>query len=555
MQTIQKGLILLLSIFLTISLIGQKDYNSYKKELNSLEGSAFITIAFEGAELLASQKEYKDAIDLMDRAVKEARSLSNSTYNVVLLEKVKLMAKAFPADKSNSKEALKTLKRVIDDKTPTSLIKDAISVYETLESKYTGNLKADISNDLREARAYLSDKETQSIVNMKTEELNEFKKMNTNEAFLELERIKEEKEKLAGIQEKLSQTIDQSEKLLNKRAFQINKMSQDQAKKEAILQFNMRIIDSLKFMAQMDSISIINQGHLIKEQESRLELQSTILQLQDSEIMLKDSELKLKASQQRLYMALSLLGLLIAGFLSWAIISSRRSNRQLALKNEQIEKEKERSESLLLNILPHFIAQELKEKSKVTTRMMEQCTVLFTDFVNFSTITKQLTPIELIATLDECFRAFDMIISKHNIEKIKTIGDSYMCAGGVPIASETHAIDAVNAAFEMVEFLEKWNNKREQNNLVRFDARIGIHSGPLIAGVVGAKKFAYDIWGDTVNVASRMESQSAAQRINISSATYELIKDHYECIERGHLSVKNMPDIEMYYVDSKLNVA
>lgn len=555
MQTTQKILIYLFTLLTTLGVYGQKSYDAYNQELKSLEGSPYISKAMEGAEALALSKEFKDAMDLMDKAVKEAKSLSSSTYNVVLIEKAKLISKYYPADKSNAKEALKTLKRVIDDKTPMTLIQSAIEVYEDLENKYTGNLKGDISNDLRDARAKLSDIEAQSVVSLKADELKQFKKMDTEAAFLELQRIKEEKEKLSGIQEKLSKTIDESEKLLNRRAGQINRMSQEQAKKEAILQYNARIIDSLRFMAQMDSISIINQGHMIKEQEAQLELQNTILALQDSEIMLKDSELKLKASQQRLYMTLALLGLLIAGFLSWAVINTRKTNKQLALKNEQIEKEKERSESLLLNILPHFIAQELKEKSKVTTRMIDQCTVLFTDFVNFSTITKELSPIELIATLDECFRAFDMIISKHNIEKIKTIGDSYMCAGGVPLPSETHAIDAVNAAFEMVEFLEKWNAKREQNGLIRFDARIGIHSGPIIAGVVGAKKFAYDIWGDTVNVASRMESQSAAQRINISSTTYNLIKDHYECIERGQISVKNMPDIEMYFVDNKLEVA
>jgi len=236
-------------------------------------------------------------------------------------------------------------------------------------------------------------------------------------------------------------------------------------------------------------------------------------------------------------------------------MSTKKVNTALENKNTEIEQEKERSEELLLNILPQFIAQELKENQKVKTRMFKQCTVVFTDFIDFSSISKLLSPQDLIGALDECFRAFDNIIVKHNIEKIKTIGDSYMCAGGVPTTNETHAIDAVSAAFEMVKFLDEWNKKREKKGLVRFDARIGIHSGPIIAGVVGVTKFAYDIWGDTVNVASRIEGQSTAQRINISSTTYKLIKEHFQCSKRGSISVKNMDDLEMYFVDHPIQHA
>ena len=228
----------------------------------------------------------------------------------------------------------------------------------------------------------------------------------------------------------------------------------------------------------------------------------------------------------------------------------KRTNNKLEKKNKEIQEEQERSEELLLNILPKDIASELKENAKVQTRKFEACTVCFTDFINFSRISQLLSPEDLIEALDECFKAFDEIISKHNVEKIKTIGDSYMCAAGVPITNKSHATDAVKAAVEMVAFLEEWNHKREENGQIRFDARIGIHTGPIIAGVVGIKKFAYDIWGDTVNVAARMESKSEAQRINISQSTYELIKEEFSCHSRGCLDVKNMKDLEMYYVDT-----
>jgi len=187
----------------------------------------------------------------------------------------------------------------------------------------------------------------------------------------------------------------------------------------------------------------------------------------------------------------------------------------------------------------------------VQTRKFDECTVCFTDFINFSRISQILSPEQLISALDECFKAFDEIISRYNVEKIKTIGDSYMCAAGVPISNKSHAKDAVMAAIEMVAFLDKWNEEREKEGLVRFDARIGIHTGPIIAGVVGVKKFAYDIWGDTVNVAARMESQSEAQKINISQSTYDLIKEEFSCESRGSMDVKNMRDLEMYYVENR----
>jgi len=351
------------------------------------------------------------------------------------------------------------------------------------------------------------------------------------------------------MQDELYDRVEQSTVQLEQRSKMIGRMTQDQAKKEALIQYNKRLIDSMAFEARIDSITLMNSERLIVEQGSQLDLQQSKIDLQESTLKLQESELQLESSKQRLFLALSGIALLISGFLAWMFFSAQKTNRQLAQKNEEIALEKERSEALLLNILPQFIAQELKENDRVETRMIESCTVLFTDFINFSHISKVLPPRELIGALDECFRAFDDIISRHNIEKIKTIGDSYMCAGGVPQVSETHAIDAVNAAYDMVHFLEQWNEKRESDGLIRFDARIGIHSGPIIAGVVGAKKFAYDIWGDTVNVAARLEGKSSAQRINISASTYALIKDHFLCIKRGSISVKNMKDLEMYFVD------
>jgi guanylate cyclase len=208
-----------------------------------------------------------------------------------------------------------------------------------------------------------------------------------------------------------------------------------------------------------------------------------------------------------------------------------------------------RSESLLLNILPKEIAEELKANGKAEAKHFDEVTVMFTDFKNFTQIAEKLSPTELVAEIDMIFDAFDNIISKHNIEKIKTIGDSYMCAGGIPVPNKTHAVDVVNAGIEIQQFIQQHIEKRITEGKDPFEIRIGIHSGPVVAGIVGKIKFAYDIWGDTVNLASRMESSGEPGRINISGPTYELVKDQFHCTHRGKIKAKNKGEVDMYFVD------
>ena len=217
------------------------------------------------------------------------------------------------------------------------------------------------------------------------------------------------------------------------------------------------------------------------------------------------------------------------------------------LQRIRIVKEKKRSEGLLLNILPAETAKELKEKGKSDAKMFDEVTVMFTDFKGFTQISEKLSPAELVAEIDTCFKAFDEIITKYNIEKIKTIGDSYMCAGGLPVPNKTNAADVINAGMEIRDFMLR---RRSENSNPGFEIRIGVHTGPVIAGIVGSKKFAYDIWGDTVNVASRMESSGEAGKVNISNTTFELVKDHFKCIGRGKIKAKYKGEIDMYFVES-----
>lgn len=220
------------------------------------------------------------------------------------------------------------------------------------------------------------------------------------------------------------------------------------------------------------------------------------------------------------------------------------------MQKKKITEAKQRSDELLLNILPEETAEELKETGTAKAKSFEAVSVLFTDFKNFTQASEKLTPEELVDEINICYSAFDRIITKYGIEKIKTIGDAYMCAGGLPVSNTTHPIDVVKAGLEMQQFIEENKKIRIEKGEPFFDLRLGIHTGPVVAGIVGIKKFAYDIWGDTVNTASRMESSGQIGKVNISGTTYELIKDHFICTHRGKIEAKNKGQIDMYFVES-----
>ncbi|TAE50750.1 MAG: hypothetical protein EAZ89_11430, partial [Bacteroidetes bacterium] len=238
-------------------------------------------------------------------------------------------------------------------------------------------------------------------------------------------------------------------------------------------------------------------------------------------------------------------------FLGWRSRNQMRVNRQLAAKNREIEAERKKSDELLLNILPEQTAAELKSSpdARVATRSYEEVSVMFIDFHGFTLLAAHLSPVELVNELHYCFSNFDTIIDKYNIEKIKTIGDAYMCAGGLPETNKSHAHDVIRAGLEIQKFMRALRDRRQQAGLPYFEARIGIHTGPLVAGVVGKKKFAYDIWGDTVNTASRIETCGEVGKVNISKDTYDLVKDTFICRSRGMIHAKNKGEIEMFFVE------
>lgn len=320
------------------------------------------------------------------------------------------------------------------------------------------------------------------------------------------------------------------------------------------------------YKAQGDFESALEYSHKVEavkdslmniekiEQANRLKVQyeREALQLQQANFQKDQALREERARLVVVSLASVLLLLLIFALFSYNRYRMKnRANKDLAEKNEELDLEKRRSDALLLNILPEETADELKQTGMAKPRSYEEVSVLFCDFKGFTRISEKLSPEELIAELDDCFKAFDNIMEDYGIEKIKTIGDAYMAAAGLPKSHPHHPWDAVNAALDMQDFLKKLKAQKEKEGKLSFEARIGIHTGSVVAGVVGSKKFAYDIWGDTVNTASRMETAGECGKVNISQSTYERVKDDFACTYRGKIEAKNKGEIDMYFVDRK----
>ena len=271
--------------------------------------------------------------------------------------------------------------------------------------------------------------------------------------------------------------------------------------------------------------------------ENEKKLQSTQVSLQKTQIELQDKALQTRKTQGLFYIGGIILLSLLSFFIFRNFLNQQKSNRI-------IQSEKQKSDELLLNILPVEVAGELKESGRAVARQFDEVTVLFTDFVDFTRISENLSPQDLVSELHLNFTAFDEIIERHGLEKIKTIGDAYMAVSGLPVPNPQHALLAAQAALEIQAFVRQ----RQKATDNPFEIRIGIHSGPVVAGIVGVKKFAYDIWGDTVNTAARMESSSEPGKINMSGATYALLKEELPCDYRGKITAKNKGEVDMYFL-------
>ena len=329
-----------------------------------------------------------------------------------------------------------------------------------------------------------------------------------------------------------------------------------------------RALGELRQKEEMDQLqqqNLAKENDVLKKDKDLLTKDKNLL-TQQQELDRLNLE-KRQAELESIYV-LSGIGFLILLMILAGLFYFRSANLKLAQQNEQIEnqkieiehshqqveEERQKAEEILLNILPAETARELKETGVATPRNYKMVSVLFSDFSAFTSAAEEMEPDELIEELNICFMKFDEIMEQNNMEKIKTIGDSYMCAGGIPAANKTNPLDAVNAAVAMQEYIDARRKSREKEGRKYWGMRIGIHTGKVIAGVVGKKKFAYDIWGDTVNLASRMESSGEDGHINISDATYKHVKNIYKCQYRGGIVAKNKGSVDMYFVENKLKV-
>jgi len=472
-------------------------------------GQQNVTTAFErlinNSEQLYQQKAYNKAIHQAQLAFQEAEKNNNKRQAAIALNKeghslIRLKKRL----KKNRKEAAEKFKQ--------SLFYLTGIAHPSLRMDNLENLKLLAQQQKDNQQVVLYEKQIAEIKNLSI----------ANKA----------NEKLA---EQVDSLMMQEEFLTDK----VASLSAAQLKSELVIALQKHKVDSFAFKQTKDSF-------LLAQKELMLAQQSATMSLQESEI-------ELQKSQRNLLIAIAaIIGFLALGALT-RFLEMKKHNNVLEIKNQIIEAEKKRSDELLLNILPAIVAQELKTNGVAKAKRHEQATVLFSDFKNFSVIAKTLSPEELVYQLDFYFKAFDRIIGKYKLEKIKTIGDAYMCVGGLPEDRTGHTTDVIKAALDIQQYLEELKVERIKKGEPFFEARIGIHTGPLVAGVVGSKKFAYDIWGDTVNVAARLESNSEAGKVNVSSATYSLIQRTFECESRGEIPIKNMGKVGMYFVKGKVS--
>ena len=299
-------------------------------------------------------------------------------------------------------------------------------------------------------------------------------------------------------------------------------------------------------VAYRDSVTNVKTVQKLADLRTNYEVSKKQAEVNLLEKEAEIQQLKAKKQQNIIYVSIITLFLIVL-----LVIGLYRRYQFIKRTNAIIEQERKRSNDLLLNILPEETAAELKTSGKVRAQKFESVTVLFTDFVGFTAYAENLPPEKLVERVDFYFSKFDEIIEKYDLEKIKTVGDAYMCAGGLPFVTSDHAYKMILAAQEIIQFVSEVANEVKTQN--HFQIRVGISTGPVVAGVVGTKKFAYDIWGDTVNIASRMESNSEAGKINISEHTYALVKQYFQFEYRGAIEVKNRGKMNMYFVHPKFD--
>lgn len=503
------------------------------------------SILFKLAKIL-TKDQTDDAIDYGLEAVKVAESLRNSQ---LIADASFLVALAYEEDRNKGKtEAwLKTTTRHAIAAKDANLILQAVDKRTRMATRDRNYRRATEIN--REALDFFT-QDGNDIASLRAAAEGEKARLEkmANDLARRRQQLEDELEILQEEQEILEEENDQLLTTNERRKQQLEKKQQELTEvAEAKAEVEEKMAASEAQVAKLSRQALEKQAAVDRVQR---ELAEQELAASKAELLANEAVMAQQESENlRNYaIGLGVILLLLTGLLYSRFVSKKRDAKALAKSNAELAETRKQSEDLLLNILPAPIAEELKEKGKAAARKFNDTTILFSDFVNFTRISEQLGPEDLVKELDVCFRAFDRIINDYpDVEKIKTIGDAYMVAHGLD-ERKSIPTNLVEAAKRMQAFLKERGETRQRQGLPFFTARIGLHTGAVVAGVVGEKKFAYDVWGDTVNVAARVESQCEPGKINVSETTYRLIKYNYDCDYRGKVMAKNKGYIDMYYV-------
>jgi len=529
---------ILLLLLASFSLFAQKSISQLEKELRSATSSKEKMIANYNLAEAYLNRDAKKAISYSGKAFDYANKLKNYSMSAGSAY-IKAMANLKNRDTKNAEVWFKTTLKYAKQAKDSDLIIKSVDQRSRLAVKNRNYRKAYAIN--QEAFEYFSTDGVsisaleRNYDNQKIQLKKEQNRMEKGKRALqnEIDRLRNEKNQLSLDK---SQLVEKHDELV---------LEKDSVERQ--------------FTEQGEILATVSEAKDKAEQRaSRKEkkIQKLNREALEKSYLLTEAQLELTTAElestqnKTLLMGLSyaFLFIVLLSIVFYAQFKSKKkANIALEEKNKIIEEERHRSDELLLNILPSSIAEELKETGKAAAKKFDNATVLMADFKNFTKIAEQLTPEQLVHELDYCFRGFDYIISQHQVEKIKTIGDAYMCASGL-INRKTVPYNLVKAALEMQEFLEDYKQEKLKKGELCFEARIGVHTGPVVAGVVGVNKFAYDIWGDTVNIAARMEANCKEGQVNISNSTFQMVKYRFECEYRGKIPAKNMGEVDMYYV-------
>lgn len=540
-----KNILLLFILFLSLGLSAQSVTDLEKQLSEATSVSEKLGLKYKLASLLTSKDSEK-----AEKYAKEAFKLAQDKRDVGMQTQVSFLLGRIYQRQRNDRNAKvwfeSSLKYAKQNKDVDYIVKSV----EKVSDIYVKDRKfRDAYNVASDAFEYFSTT-GMSVSEMKSNY--DVQKAQISRQERDLLKQKAQLEKQISILERDRKDLSRSNSNLSRKTKELEEEKvQIQDEKLLVEEEKERIEEVVN--EQEDRISNLSakqlKAELKNEKLARLTAESEA-KATEASVQLEKAEIAGERNRLAVYglIGLAVLLILMALLLYARYRSKKKSAKELEDKNRLIEEERQRSDELLLNILPAPIAAELKEFGQAKAQKYNDTTVLFTDFKNFTSIAEKLTPEQLVEELDTCFKAFDFIISQYDdIEKIKTIGDAYMAASGL-VPRKTLPTNMVKAALEMQQFLDEIKLERQAKGLPFFEARIGLHTGSVVAGVVGVKKFAYDIWGDTVNIAARMEANCEPGRVNISETTRNLVQYQFDTIHRGKIMAKNKGEVDMYYV-------